>query len=350
MPGILDVQKLERLIELAQNEYDRVEYIWHGGEPLLCGLNYFEQIVQLQEKYRQTTSIIENSIQTNGSLINDDFINFFKHNNFDISVSLDGPGDCNCLRHHTAVVLKNIQKLQEASVHTSTISVIHALNVEHQIEMYEFFKSMNLSMKFNPIFQSGSANENQEYLLDLDQYIKSLKKLYDYWLLDKTAVKVDPIEQYLSLVLRGRGIDCIYGSCLGHWIGIDHEGDIYPCGRSYPKDYKLSNILEINNLHEAFETASFERILKETIIRRSKCQASCEYFGFCNGGCNNNAILEHQSLMENGGFLCEVLKEMVVYVRSSIETIRNSNDAQKYYNPIIQEKIQNSIKLKQNRN
>jgi uncharacterized protein len=337
---LLEFQYLEKLIRLAQAEYNRVDYIWHGGEPLLCGLNYFEKVLEFQEKYRQPGSVIQNSIQTNGSLITDEYIIFFKDNKFDISISFDGPGIFNSLRHNTKNVINIIEKLQNASVNLATISVIHSLNVEHQIEMYEYFKSKKLPMKFNPIFQDGSAIVNQQYLLEPEQYIRSLKSFYNYWLTDKNAVPVDPINQYLSLVLRGRGIDCIYGSCLTHWIGIDHNGDIFPCGRSYPKEYKLINISEIIYLHEAFETPSFKNIISQAIIRRNKCQNTCKYFGICYGGCNNNALLEHRNMQDNGGFLCEVLQEMFVYVSDSVQRILASPEGRETYNNIILDAIE----------
>lgn len=333
--GILAVTQLEKLIRLAQEEYDRVEYVWHGGEPLLCGVDYFRNIIELQRKWQRKSLVIDNSVQTNGYLLSEQFIHFFRKHNFSVSVSLDGPADCNTLRQSTNEVIDRIASAQEAGLRLSTISVIHALNYDHQIEMYEFFKSMRLPMKFNPIFNCGSTEENSQYLLAIAPYVSSLKALYDYWLLDQTAVPVDPLDQYIHMKLFGKGIDCIYGSCLYHWIGIDHNGDIYPCGRSFGPDYQIGTITEIRHISDVFKNSNFIDLLRKSIIRRSICQNTCGYYGICEGGCNNNALIENGSVEVNGGVLCDVLREMYDYIGASIDSIFATKEPLDIYNPLV---------------
>lgn len=337
--GYLSYSALEKLIKIAQNEYDFVDYIWHGGEPLLCGLDYFREIIKLQKKYTRKELNLRNSVQTNGSLLSKGFIGFFRDNNIDVSISIDGPKDCNVLRQQTNLILANINLAKVAGLRISTISVIHALNVNKLIEMYEFFKSLDVPMKFNPVYVSGNAKENKQYLLNTDIYIESLKNLYDYWLVDKTAVKVDPIDQYLNMVMEGRGLDCIYNSCLYHWIGVDHNGFIYPCGRSYPEEYILGNIKEIENISDIYQSQNYKNLLKKSIIRRSKCLSDCEYYGICNGGCNNNALIENGDIEIPGGFLCIVLKEMINHVKQSINNIFSTFKELDNYNPIIKNEL-----------
>jgi len=337
--GFLDVAKLEKLVRLAQEEYDQVTYIWHGGEPLLCGIDYFVKISDLQKKYQRKDLVIKNSVQTNGSLLSNQFIHFFKENDFKIGVSFDGPDECNGLRHSTKRVLKNIELAQKADLRLSSLSVIHALNTNRQIEIYEFFKSKKMAMKFNPIFSSGNAKQNPEYLLEVNHYLDSLKAFYDYWLFDQTAVRVDPLEQYIQMKLAGKASDCIYGSCLYHWIGVDHSGDIYPCGRSYDLDYRIGSITEIDHIGDIFKHQNYIDLLKKSIVRRSICQSNCEYYGICNGGCNNSALIENGRIDMNGGFLCEVLKEMYKYVSRSIDIILAENESLNKCNLLFKEAI-----------
>jgi uncharacterized protein len=343
-PGILAPSKLEKLIKLTQEEYDRVEYVWHGGEPLLCGIDYFEKIVKLQKKYKREESLISNSVQTNGSLLSNQFIKFFKKNDFSVSVSIDGPGECNSLRQSTKEVMNNIDSALGKGLRLSTISVIHALNCDHQIEIYEYFKSKNLPMKFNPIFNSGATKHYPEYLLEIEQYIRSLKSFYDYWLFDQTAVRVDPLDQYIHMRLAGRGTDCIYGSCLYHWFGVDHNGAIYPCGRSFGSDYQIGSIEKIDYISDIFKHGNYIDLLKKSIVRRSFCQNNCDYYVICNGGCNNNALIENGRIDIAGGFLCEVLKEMYEYVNLSIDSILSNKGSLEEYNPLIRQAL-NRMKL-----
>ena len=176
----------------------------------------------------------------------------------------------------------------QAGVKIASLSVIHSLNVNHIIEIYEFFKSKKIPMKFNPMFNSGNAVYYPEYKLDLDVYTNSLKKFFDYWIVDQNAVKVDPLDQYIQMKLFGKSSDCIYGSCLYRWLGIDHKGDFYPCGRSYPATFRLASISEINHISDVFKTENFICLLKSSIIRRSECQADCMFFGVCK--LNNFAV------------------------------------------------------------
>jgi radical SAM protein with 4Fe4S-binding SPASM domain len=138
----------------------------------------------------------------------------------------------------------------------------------------------------------------------------------------------------------------IYGSCLYQWIGIDHSGDIYPCGRSYTVDYQIGSILEINHISDIFRQDNFIELLKKSIIRRSMCQNDCTLFGICNGGCNNNALIENGRIEMNGGFLCVVLKDMYEYISMSIETILSEKGSVEKYNPLVKQAI-NKNKLEE---
>jgi uncharacterized protein len=333
--GILDLSEIEKLVKLSQEEYDHVAYVWHGGEPLLCGIDYFDEIIRFQKKYRRCESLINNSVQTNGSLLSTQFVKFFKKNDFAVSISFDGPGECNNLRQSTDKVIESMDYAKRSGLKLSSLSVIHALNVNRQIEIYEFFKSRAMPMKFNPIFVSGNAKQGCEYLLETELYIHSLKALYDYWLLDQSAVPVDPLNQYITMILVGRSNECIYGSCLYQWISINNRGDIYPCGRSYSTDYRLGSISKINHISDIFSHKNYIELLRKSIVRRSICQNSCKYFGICNGGCNNNALIENGKIDLPGGFLCVVLDEMMQYISKSIESILSDKGSLEKYNPVI---------------
>lgn len=336
--GVMSEQYLEKLIEAVQNEFDRVMYIWHGGEPLLCGLKFFKRAVFLQKKHSKPNQIILNSVQTNGSLLDDEYIEFFIANDFSVSVSFDGPGECNSLRCQTEETNNIIKAAIKKGLKTASISVVHAGNCHKQIEMYEHFKALGVPMKFNPIFNSGGARSIPEYALNKEEYIASLKQFFDYWLVDQAAVVNDTLEQYLGMVLYGQGRDCIYRSCLYHWIGVDYLGDIYPCGRSYAEEYKLGNLGEIEKISDVFRSENFINLLKKSIVRRSKCQVECKYYGFCNGGCNNNAIIEGD-LENNHNFLCDVLKSMYEYIQEKISVLQRPGADLEKVNPIIRKRL-----------
>jgi uncharacterized protein len=330
----------------------RCKYCYHAStnyEKGILEISKLEKLIRVAQEYQRKDLITKNSIQTNGSLLSESNVKFFKENNFNVGISFDGPGDCNVLRQSSEKVMRNIEQAQQSGLKLSALSVIHALNFNKQIEMYDFFKSAHLAMKFNPIFNSGSATQSPEYLLEVDQYFESLKTFYDYWLLDQTAVRVDPLDQYIHMKLFGRGIDCIYGSCLYHWIGVDSKGDFYPCGRSYGIEYRVGSISEITQISSIFKHPNYIELLKKSIVRRSVCQNNCDYYGICNGGCNNSALIENGQLEISGGFLCEMLRRMYEYVSKSVEKILETPEEIRKYNPLIRELISKANEKHQKR-
>ena len=331
--GILPHEKLEQFIRLLLEEYNSVVFIWHGGEPLLCGPAYFKTAVELQNRYRKEGQRIVNAVQTNGILLDDEFLTFFRENRFAVSISFDGPGGCNALRGETEKTVDAFMKAINAGVKPASLSVIHSLNMDKQIEMYRFFKQYGLNMKFNPVFGPSSKNSKPDYIPDTKRYIASVKELFEYWLYDKTAVHLDTIDQYLSMYFRGRGRDCSYGSCLYNWLGIDGKGNLYPCGRYYGPEFLLGNIMDYTNIRQVFLHKNYTELLKKSILRRNQCQNSCKYFSVCHGGCNNSCILDGD-LEKPSDFQCTVLKEMLPYVKKTMDSyLKNTKEDQ--LNPVI---------------
>lgn len=314
--GILSYELLEKLIKISLEEYRHVVFVWHGGEPLLCGIEYFRNIVVLQNKYRKDCSKIENSIQTNGSLVNDEVIAFAKQNNFSICTSIDGDERANCLRQNTRQVIDNINCAQEAGINISALGVIHNKNISYLKDTYKFFKALKTPVKLNPVF--GTPTDKSDYLISSDIYVEKMKELFDFWINDESAILFEPFMQYLSMYFNRAGRDCIYGSCMTKWLGIDSKGDIYPCGRSYSENYKLGNLKDIIDLSSVFLSEPYMNILKSSILRRSKCQEKCKFYGLCNGGCNNNFILEG-NIEESGGFMCETFIALYSYIKEFLD-------------------------------
>ena len=336
--GILSYSLLEKLIQLALSEYIHVVFVWHGGEPLLCGLPYFEEIVRLQSKYASKKNKIENIIQTNGSLLTDDIISFAKINNFSICVSIDGNVNANTLRQSTGLVVANIKKAKANGVNTSALGVIHNQNLAYLLETYSFFKELAVPVKLNPAF--ATFTNKSDYVMSVSAYVEKMKELFAIWIEDEEALLFEPFMQYLSMYFTHAGRDCIYGSCMTKWLGIDSCGNLYPCGRSYPIEYQLGNLSDVTELSSVFLSEPYINILKSSIIRRSSCQENCKLFGYCSGGCNNNSILEG-NIEKAGGFLCDSFIALFSFIKEFLdEHLVNGNSFKnphipKFYNKAI---------------
>ena len=206
---IMPLETLERIFNLAQTEFDNITYVWFGGEPLLCGLDYYKKAIRIQKKYSEGKKI-RNTIQTNGILLNEDFLDFFIEEKFDISISFDGPYNY-ILRQKSEDTLNAIKLIKSKGVNCGILSTIHSGNFDKQIEMYEYIKKLNCPMKFNPIFPSGSALKNKNYLLDIDRYCVETINFFRYWCNDENPVNVSNFIHfyfliYISIELSSAGL------------------------------------------------------------------------------------------------------------------------------------------------
>ena len=172
---------------------------------------------------------------------------------------------------------------------------------------------------------STTAENNSELALDPVYTSEKIKNFFDYWVDDNTCnIHVDYFERIIRYFCRGEKGVCKYNSCLGKWIGIRYNGDIMPCNRFFPDEYKYGNVWDIEKLEDVFESEGFELLLRQAIDRRYKCQ-KCEIFSYCSGGCNNVALHEN-GIMNNGGVTCIITKNIFLYVKKWMEENIYSKD------------------------
>ena len=328
--SIMSLSVLEDTIQKAQTTYKKVTYIWFGGEPLLAGLDFFQKAVALQRIYNNGV-IVCNRIQTNGILLSDDFIKFFKLHNFNVSLSFDGLYN-ECLRQKTDIVQSKITRCQELGLNINILSTICSETCDKQIENYEYFKKLHLAIKFNPIFPAGAAKYNQKYLLDEVQYIKATKDFFKYWINDENAIPVSTFIQYAKMFLGYPDRNCVYGTCLYTIIDVEPEGDLLPCSRYSKTKYLIGNIFNLNDIEEAFTNESFNNIVIKSILRRNKCKSECEIYKYCLGGCSS-ACANESKLDDYNTQLCRITKELLPYVFNELEIIF-ANDTIR--NPILE--------------
>ena len=186
--GIMSEQLLAQSIEKVSKYADSSHWIWHGGEPLLMGLNFFIMVKDIQDFYRKIDKKFCNGIQSNGILVNEDIIEFIERTkDFYIGTSLDGPEEIN---NKTRVygdghgsfqdIMRGINLLKRRKLGGGAICVINANNVNYPVELYNFFKSNNINIKLNPLIKSGRTNENlPELWITPKQYGEFLLRIWD---------------------------------------------------------------------------------------------------------------------------------------------------------------------------
>lgn len=334
----MDLETLERLFDLVSKEYESAWFIWHGGEPLLLPFKFYKEAIELQEKYfGKNSHRIGNTIQTNGILLDRKFINFCKEKMINIGVSFEGPYN-DVLRERTGDVEKNLNYMSEKERIFSVSSTLSAETASKQTELYEVFRSKNMATSFSPVIPAGCAACG-ELVPNADEYIKASIDCFDKWLLDKdTGIPLVPHYLYvLNALGEPTESDCAHTSCLTKWLCIYPNGDLYPCGKGCPNEFKLGNINNVEKISDSFSSEGFRNILLGTIKRREKCM-ECELYKYCNGGCSIDAYYE-VGIENTGGDSCRIFKEVFTHVRASIEDIISEKKDLSDYNKFVRDAI-----------
>jgi len=332
--GELSLERLEKIIRLASEEYQSVWFIWHGGEPLTLPMSFYKQAISLEEKYfGKDSGRYGNTLNTNGTLLNRRFMAYCREKKIHVGVSYEGP--CNRILREEDVekTLKTLSAKENMYTVGAAISKDSALR---QKEIYEYFKQKDISVALTPVIGAGCG---KDYVPDTGEFVRGSIEAFDDWLFDnKVRVPLMPFFQYAQNYL-GEPVpsDCAHTSCLTKWICIYPDGSLYPCAKACPKEFCMGNIDDVATIADAFQSEGFRNILVGSIKRREKC-SSCEIFRYCNGGCSVDAYYEN-GLEENGGASCVAYKEIFGHVSSEIQKILDEKPDMDGYNPFIKDAI-----------
>lgn len=332
--GEISLERVEKLIRLASEEYQTAWFIWHGGEPLTLPMSFYKKVISLEEKYFGKDSMrCGNTINTNGMLLNRRFMAYCREKKINVGVSYEGPYN-SVLR--AGDVEKTLDTLSAKDNKYSVSATISKETASKQKEIYEYFRDKAVSVSLSPVIAAGCG---ACYVPDTEEFVKGSIEAFDEWLFDnKARVPLMPFYLYIQHYL-GEPVpsDCAHTSCLTKWICMYPDGSLYPCAKACPKEFLLGNIDAIGSINDAFQSEGFRNILVGSIKRREKC-AGCEIYQFCNGGCSVDACYE-KGLEENGGASCEAYKRIFGHVSSEIQKILDEKPDLDRYNPFVKEAV-----------
>lgn len=326
----MSVETLKRMLEITAPFYKSIQFIWHGGEPLLMGLDFYQKVIELQ---KPLSCSIKNSIQSNLTLLTPEMAAFFSENNIYVSGSYDGV--CNAqLRGNDEKILAGRALMTKTGKRCGLIMVVSNANIHHLIDSYHFFKEQNINFSLN-LYLDQKDNEKKELQLQEDTAADRLNELFDYWAYDKTgSIHISYFKQILDYLLFQKKSLCTYTSCLGRWIGVRHDGEIVPCNRYFQKQYSYGNVFDYTDIGQAFDSEGFVTLLRQAVTRREKCR-SCEIYSFCNGGCNNTAMNEN-GIENNNGLSCKILKSVYRHIEKFMKNAVSSKADTSSFNPLLQ--------------
>lgn len=298
------------------------KFIWHGGEPLILGLNFFKQIVELQKPLTNSSYKIINNIQSNGTLLSEELADYFLEHNFRIGFSLDGTEEChNKYRRYSdgrgsfSKSYSAIELAKSKGIGSGAILVLSKQNLENLRKIYTFFRDEQINLKVNPLIKSGRAKENNSISLSSKEYGEAMIRLFDIWYNDsQSKIKVDPLDSIVRGFITGNIKECTYSpDCQKSFIGIDSNGDLYPCGRfiGYPE-------FKYGNLHEDF---NFSSLLKKGFDKRKEKLThclECNVKDYCNGGCAFESYINEGNIFCKT-FFCESNKLLFSHIGKTLE-------------------------------
>lgn len=289
---------LERFTEqyLASQSMTEVMFSWHGGEALLRNMDFFRKALALQRRYGRGKKIY-NSLQTNGTLLSDEWCKFFKDNNFLIGISLDGPEDCHDRYRHTAAgkptfeqVMRGIRLLQKHGVEFNIMAVVNDYNADHPLRFYRFFKEIGAQfIRFSPIVEQID-DKPAPWNVPPEKWGPFLIAIFDEWV--RNDVGKIFVQLFDSTLAGWMGVEpgvCTHARTCGHAGVMEFNGDVYSCDHFVYPDRKLGNIYR-NTLFEMMYSDRQTRfgLDKHDTLPR-KC-LECRYLFACNGECPKNRL------------------------------------------------------------
>ena len=335
---------LEKCIKeyLEINDSEEITFDWHGGEPLILGLEYFEKIVEFQNKYKSRKKIF-NTIQTNATLMNADFASFFRDNNFLVGVSIDGPqyihdkyrkdkGDFPTFNK----VMRGIELLHRYGVEFNTLTTINKASEGQGLEVYDFLKRIGSHyMQFMPVVEYINNETNRitspddgnsklaPWSVEPVKYGEFMCEIFDNWVEnDVGEYFVNLFDSTLANYCGMNPGTCVYSETCGANAVVEHNGDIYPCDHFVYRSYKLGNISEMSLSDIVSSNKMAEFGINKRNILPHEC-FKCRYYFACHGECPKHRFDMTANGEKGLNTLCKGLKRFFSYTEPYMIEMRN---------------------------
>ena len=322
----------DEILEQFTREYieaqtmNQVLFTWHGGEPLLRSIDFYRKALSLQQKYAGGRCI-DNVIQTNGTLLTDEWCEFFAQNHWLVGISIDGPQPDHDHYRLTAAgkpswkkVMQGIKLLKKHGVEWNAMAVVNAYNANHPLEFYRFFKENGCQfLQFTPIVERLTRHEDGRTLASLadkneiplseasvtpEQWGYFLCAIFDEWV-RKDVGKIF-VEIFDCTLANWMGISpgiCAYSKECGHAGVMEHNGDVYSCDHFVFPEYKLGNIRDHSLIDMLYgeQQQEFSRLKHSSLPRQCK---ECDMEFACHGECPKNRFMKDQYGDSGLNYLC----------------------------------------------
>lgn len=327
---VFNLDKLKKVYGRIYEYYRKIpgvtnlRFVWHGGEPMLLPASFYRGALDLQEStFPANKFTIENQIQTNLTILNDEYLEIFKSGKLGtIGVSFDVINTNRVFRNGRSTesaVINNLNILRREGVKHSGLCVLSRQNVDNVDEIYNFFRERNMSFCLLPVYYEGSIDEN-DYAITPQEYAKASIKLFDLWFDDDdTEIVIEQFATMIEALTHGSGeSECFFSkSCAEHVMYINPDGKAYNCARMDYGRYVYGNILK-ESLDKIMQSKARKALLGRPQRIAEEC-GHCEYLGICRGGCPNLGQAPKDRLSKST--MCPYFKAMFKHIEKRLKQV-----------------------------
>lgn len=313
--GFMSEQTLKNVIRKTILRADgEISYVFQGGEPTLCGVEFFKKAISFQKQYNRRGIRVNNMFQTNGYLLDEKWCQFLKENHFLVGISVDGIKQTHDKYRHSKDggatydrVIRATELLEQYGVDYNILTVVNREVAENIEKIYESYKRRGWKFQqyiacLDPL---GEIRGDTEYALTPKLYGDFLIKLFHLWYMDQEtgdAPYIRQFDNYVGILAGYQPESCEQRGTCGVHIVVEGDGSVYPCDFYVLDEYCLGNF-NTHQLDKIDEVRRKIRFVERSKLLWEKCR-NCEYFTLCRGGCQRNRLLDRQSgTYEN--YFCE---------------------------------------------
>jgi uncharacterized protein len=323
----------EKLLEEFTRQYleaqtmPQVLFTWHGGEPLLRPLSFYKKALELQRRYGQGLQI-DNCLQTNGTLLTDEWCQFLRDNNFLVGISIDGPQYMHNSFRGTSWhdVMRGISLLQKYDVQWNAMATVNAANAEHPVEFYRFFHHIGCEfLQFTPIVIPPPVPEGNVGKTSVSpaQWGHFLCAVYDEWVQhDVGKLFVQLFDATLANWTGTPPGICSMAPTCGHAAIMEADGSVYSCDHFVFPEYRLGNIRQhtITSMLYSERQQQFGQQKRDALPRQCR---ECRFLFACHGECPKNRFTADRYGNYGLNYLCEGYHQFFIHVADDMDFMAN---------------------------
>ena len=306
-----------------------IQFCWHGGEPALADIDFYRQAIALQQKYLPENWECWNNLQTNGTLLDDEWCAFLKEKNFDVGISIDGYKTLHDnFRKDVGgnptfeKIAASIKRLQTHGIQPDLLCTVTAQAAENPLEVYETLRAFGTRwIQFIPIVVADENGNTTPESVSGEAYGRFLCKIFNQWAYnDLGKVDVQMFAEAAIISAGGTANLCWMAPECGRVLIVEMDGSVYSCDHFVSSEYKIGNISDtaLAELVDLPEQKAFGLGKRNNLP--AKC-LECSWLRFCNGGCPKDRFNQNPNNQPNLNYLCEGFSAFFSYAEKTLEKL-----------------------------